>query len=247
VNPPHRTRYGAAHRRPKPANRLEMSSQQRGESELSADAKEMRSLLKKCPLYFVGCMGSGKSVVAKYVAMEIGYRFLDTDELIELVTKKTIPEIFRSDGEEALREVETAVLDEVHALTGVCVATGGGAVLRNSNWGHMHSGIVVWLSVPVDVLAKRLEDDVSRPLLHGSDTLEARKERLSEILNARAGKYAQADVTVFVSEEDGADDVGREVMRRVSNFVKENPPRFAKAPGAATVPESFRPPEITDA
>jgi shikimate kinase len=99
----------------------------------------------------------------------------------------------------------------------------------------------------VDVLAKRLEGDVSRPLLHGSDTPETRKERLSEILNAREKRYALADVTVFVSGEDGVDDIGREVMRKVSNFVKENPPRFAKAPGASTVSESFRSPENKDA
>ena len=50
---------------------------------------------------------------------------------------------------------------------GVVVSTGGGAVVRQQNWGYMHHGVVVWLSGEPELLARRaLRDGISsRPML----------------------------------------------------------------------------------
>lgn len=195
-------------------------------SKRSAIARELRDLLKKCPIYFVGCMGCGKTAVAKYVAFELGYRFLDTDELIELTTSMSISDIFAENGEEQFRDLESAVLGQVQAFTASCIATGGGAVIRIANWGKMRTGVVVWLNAPPDVLAMRLDGDMSRPLLAGSDAVEDREARLADILNQRKTMYAQADVTVPIARDDAIDDIANEVMHRLANYIKENPPRF---------------------
>lgn len=192
---------------------------------IQAAVKELRGRLKKCTLYFVGPMGSGKSVVAKYLAHQLGFRFLDTDELIELFAKKDISAIFESEGENSFRELETAVLDQVQAFVGVCVSTGGGIVMRQANWGKLQTGIVVFLDVPVDVLVKRLEGDKTRPLLQGTESL---RNRIESILEKRRSMYEQADVVVNVKAEEAIDNVSAEVVRKLNNFIKENPPRLAK-------------------
>lgn len=194
--------------------------------EMKPQVKELRSVLKKCPIFLIGPMGSGKSVLGKYLAFEMGFRFLDTDDLIETVAKKSIPEIFESDGEDAFRDLESAVLDQVAAFIGCCVATGGGAVLRKENWGKLHAGIVVYLKTPVDVLSDRLQGDTGRPLLKDADA-EALRERLHDILEERRHLYEQADVTVQIEEDMAVDDIGMEVIRVVTNFIKANPPRLA--------------------
>jgi shikimate kinase len=197
--------------------------------DLAASARELSSLLKKCPLYFVGCMGCGKSAVARYVAFELGFRFLDTDELIEAAAGRRVAKVFETEGEDAFRALETAVLDQVQAFKATCVATGGGAVIRVENWGKMQTGIVIYLDAPVNVLAARLAGDNTRPLLAGTaDSFEAREAKLAEILEARKAKYEQADVICPVAASDAIDDIAGEVVRRVTNFIKENPPRFAK-------------------
>jgi shikimate kinase len=196
--------------------------------DIGAAARELLSLLKRCPLYFIGCMGSGKSAVARYVAFELGFRFLDTDELIEKAAGRSVSAVFEEEGEDAFRTLESAILDQVQAFKGTCVATGGGAVIRTENWGRMQTGIVIWLDAPASVLAARLAGDESRPLLAGTeDSFEAREKRLSEILESRRVKYEVADVTVPVAASDAIDDIAAEVFRRVANFIKENPPRFA--------------------
>jgi shikimate kinase len=114
-------------------------------------------LLRGVNLYLVGMMGAGKSTVGQAVAKRLGYRFLDTDMLIESVAQRPISDIFATDGEAAFRDLETAVLEQVVAYTRSVVATGGGMVLRRENWGHLRHGVVVWLDVPLAVLTQRLK------------------------------------------------------------------------------------------
>lgn len=193
--------------------------------DIESSVKELLGRMKKCSLYFVGPMGSGKSAVGKYIAHQLEFRFLDTDELIELFAKKDITSIFETDGENAFRALETAVLDQVQAFIGCCVATGGGIVMDQGNWGKLQTGIVVFLDAPVDVLVKRLEGDKTRPLLQGAESLS---ERIESILEKRRGMYEQADVVVHIGEDDAVEKVGAEVVRKLNNFIKENPPRLSK-------------------
>ena len=53
---------------------------------------------------------SGKSTVGKLVASALKYPFLDSDTLIEQLAGCTISDIFREEGEESFREVESQVL-----------------------------------------------------------------------------------------------------------------------------------------
>ncbi len=191
--------------------------------ELGNAVRDLKSRLKRCSLYFVGPMGSGKSVIGKFIAQQLSFRFLDTDALIEGVTKRSISELFADEGEAAFRDLEAAVLDQVQAFLNCVVATGGGIVLRDTNWGKLQTGIVVFLDVPIDILVKRLEGDTTRPLLKDGDL----REKLEAIMASRRSLYELADVTVNVNEGDAVDNVALEVCRKVSNFIKENPPKMS--------------------
>lgn len=193
--------------------------------ELKPEVKELRSVLKKCSIYLVGPMGSGKSVLAKYLAYELGFRFLDTDELIEKVAQKSIPKIFEDDGEDNFRDLESAILDQVQPFIACCVATGGGIVLRKENWGRLQTGIVIYLSTPIDVLVDRLKGDTKRPLLKDAESLT---DRVTEILNNRRHLYEQADVVVPIEPDAAVDEIGMDLVRRLTNFIKANPPRLSK-------------------
>ena len=78
-------------------------------------------------------MGCGKSSVGRRLASLTGHRFVDTDELVAKAENKSIPEIFASGGEESFRDIEERVLADLVGVAGIILATGGGAVLRESN------------------------------------------------------------------------------------------------------------------
>lgn len=156
-------------------------------------------MLQGVNLYLIGMMGVGKSTVGRLLAAELRYRFLDLDHLIEGVSGRSVAQLFAEVGEVAFRQLETEVLARVAPYTRTVVATGGGVVTESRNWGYLHSGVIVWLDAEVEVLVRRVEaasQKETRPLLAGSDP----HERLSQILEQRRPRYAQADVRVETGE-----------------------------------------------
>ncbi|MBE9154579.1 shikimate kinase [Cyanobium sp. LEGE 06113] len=144
-------------------------------------------------LYLVGMMGAGKSAVAAPLAAALGYRVVDADAVLEASAGRGIAEIFASDGEQAFRDLETAVLAQIAGWHSLVVATGGGVVSRHQNWGHLHQGLVVWLDAPEALLLERLrQDPTPRPLLADPDPAA----RLRALLEARRPLYSQADLRI---------------------------------------------------
>ncbi len=144
-------------------------------------------------IYLVGMMGAGKSAVGRPLAEALGYRFIDADATLTEAAGRPIAEIFSSEGEEAFRALETSVLNGIASWHSLVVATGGGAVTRPENWGHMRQGVVVWLDAPEAELLRRLAaDPTRRPLLEAPDPTG----RLQALLQERRPLYAQADLAV---------------------------------------------------
>mgnify|MGYP000521812623 CR=1 FL=1 len=81
----------------------------------------------------VGPMGAGKSTIGRMLAKELGYRFLDSDRIIEERCGANIPWIFDVEGEDGFRLRETAMLEELSLLPETVLATGGGAIMRPEN------------------------------------------------------------------------------------------------------------------
>jgi shikimate kinase len=76
----------------------------------------VNNVLKGINVFLIGMMGAGKTTVGRLLADKLGYRFVDTDALIERVAGKTINQIFAEDGEDAFRELEAQVLSEISLI-----------------------------------------------------------------------------------------------------------------------------------
>lgn len=169
---------------------------------------QLRADLKKTNLYLIGMMGAGKTTIGRKLANRIGYRFVDTDTLIEQSADQKVNELFASAGEAAFRQLETQVLSEVSTYTNLVVATGGGVVTQQMNWSYLHYGIVIWLDVPTAILVSRLAGDSSRPLLKDADL----STKLTDLLTEREDLYAQADIRI--------DYEGKSVGRTCDRIIK---------------------------
>ena len=149
-------------------------------------------------LYLIGMMGSGKTSTGRPLAERLGYGFVDADAVIEQAAGCSIPEIFQRDGEAEFRALEKQVLSSISQRHSLVVATGGGVVTQQENWGLLHSGIVIWLDVVQEQLLKRLQSDKTvRPLLQTADPEAA----LNDLLAERKALYAEADLTVVINDE----------------------------------------------
>ena len=147
-----------------------------------------RELLReKENMVLIGMPGSGKSTLSAALRQRTGRPAADTDTLIRERAGKSIPEIFREDGEDVFRDLESAVIAEVSARGGQIIATGGGAVLRPENVTTLkQNGRLILLERP----AEQLTATPDRPL---ADT----QEKMEQLWREREPVYrAAADCTI---------------------------------------------------
>ncbi len=137
-------------------------------------------------LVLTGFMGCGKSVIAREVACRLGREFVDTDQLIETRTGRSIPEIFARDGEAAFRALEAEVCRELAAKRGLVVATGGWTLGTAENRAAItEGGLVICLRADVATLIERLGSAQGRPMLEDHDW----RARLRGLLARRLPVY----------------------------------------------------------
>lgn len=165
-------------------------------------------------LVLTGMMGSGKTTVGRLLARHLQLPFIDLDEEIEREQKATINDIFSKYGEAAFRKIEKQKLANLlHRQTAV-IATGGGAVLDEGTRAVLfEAAITVWLNVDVEILAKRVKGDETRPLLKGDDP----KKALRRILESRVPYYGLANITVVNNDNDPELAV-EEILKGVRRF-----------------------------
>jgi shikimate kinase len=151
-------------------------------------------------LVLIGLMGAGKSSVGRRCADRLGRPFVDTDDVVVTMTGMPFTEFFAQYGEPAFRDLERQAVADVSASPEpLVIACGGGTVIDPENRRRLRaSGVVVWLRAPANVLAARVGNGESRPLLAGDP--EAALRRLGA---AREPAYeAAAHVSVDTDELD---------------------------------------------
>lgn len=89
-------------------------------------------------IVLIGMPGCGKTTLGKALADRLGRPFYDADAVLEQRAGRSIPEIFRCDGEAAFRALETQTLAELGKGSGAVIATGGGCVTRPENYPLLH-------------------------------------------------------------------------------------------------------------
>ena len=148
-----------------------------------------RLLRQKRNLVLVGMPGSGKTSVGRKAAEILGRPFLDLDEVITSRAGRPISAIFSQDGEAAFRRMESAVVEELAAHSGLVIATGGGCVLRSDNVENLRmNGRLVYLDRPLHDLLPTAD----RPLADSA-------EKIGRLYQSRNEIYrAAADVTLPV-------------------------------------------------
>src|SRR5882762_1142692 len=117
-------------------------------------------------------MGTGKTSVARLVADQLRFSFLDTDQLIEERAGKSIRDIFAQEGEAAFREYERSMVTELSARKNTVIAAGGGLVVNEENLASLkRHALVVCLWASPEAIWERVRNQTHRPLLNDPDPL----------------------------------------------------------------------------
>ena len=171
-------------------------------------------------LVLIGFMGAGKTSVGKELAELLGCALYDTDQETERRAGMTISDIFRFQGEESFRKMETdtlrVLLDQAGQNGGYTViSAGGGLALREENQRLLREhAVCIYLKTSPEQVLLRLQGDTTRPLLQGGNV----REKVEGLLAARGPVYEKAaDIT---ANTDGR--TPGEIAREIAAFAKSS-------------------------
>ncbi|MBR5409610.1 MAG: shikimate dehydrogenase [Clostridia bacterium] len=138
---------------------------------------------EKQNIVLTGMPGSGKTTIGKILAKHTGRPFYDTDALIVKKAGNPVSLIFEEEGERAFRDMETETIRELSSLSGVIIATGGGAVLRDENVRLLKkNGRIYFRDRPLEYLVPTQ----TRPLASSREDVERRYRERIDIYRATA-------------------------------------------------------------
>jgi shikimate kinase len=148
-------------------------------------------------IFLIGFMGSGKSTLGAKLARQIGYDFVDMDQLIEETAGMTVPVIFNDFGEKVFRKWEHDIILELNQRDKVVISTGGGAPCHSDLISIMNkNGTTVYIKLTPEALTNRLlNSKTERPLIKGKSEQEL-LDFIHVKLDERNQYYDQATYTV---------------------------------------------------
>jgi shikimate kinase len=190
---------------------------------MSSNSAQVPGSAERDNIFLVGLMGAGKTSVGKLLARRMGKTFYDSDHEIERTTGVRIPVIFEIEGEAGFRARESRMIAELATMSGVVLATGGGAVLWEQNRRLLSQhGTVVYLRASPHDLWQRTRHDRNRPLLQTGNPLS----KLTALFAERDALYREvADVIV---------DTGNQSVSSLAHRLEQKLTQLASARKAET-------------
>lgn len=152
--------------------------------------------------------GAGKSTVGVVLAKKLGYRFVDSDLVIQDQYGKLLHELIEENGVEGFWKIENDVNASLDLQRSI-IATGGSAVYGAQAMEHLREiGVVVYLKLPYGEIAERLGDLNARGVtLREGQTLKDLYEERIPLYEKYAHKIIECEGKML-----------REIVMEIANF-----------------------------
>ena len=160
-------------------------------------------------------MGTGKTAVGEILASKLNRTLVDTDQMIEEKSGRTVTEIFQQHGEQYFRDRESEVICNLSQSPpgSLVIATGGGVVLREENMKLLsQNGMIILLTASPRAIIRRVSKTGQRPLLAGPDSAE----KIRVMLRERDLYYRNYSLRIDTTGRTPL-EVAREIMVYIEN------------------------------
>lgn len=139
----------------------------------------------------IGMPGCGKSTVGVVLAKTLGYRFLDSDLLIQESENRLLSEIIEQEGLDGFNAIENKVNASINVKKSV-IATGGSVIYGKEAMEHLKEiGVVVYIKLPYEKIKRRLGNLAQRGVAIKDN------QTLRDLYNERVPLYEKyADIIV---------------------------------------------------
>lgn len=162
-------------------------------------------------IVFIGMPASGKSTVGVVVAKRLGYKFVDTDLVIQEVEKRLLKEIIAEEGNEGFLRIEDRVNAEIQEERAVISPGGSVVYCENAMRHYKETGMIVYLHTSYETISNRLHNAKNRGVVLKDG------QTLNDLYEERTALFERyADLTI---SEEGRDleETIEEVLRVLEN------------------------------
>lgn len=166
-------------------------------------------------LALMGYMGSGKSLIAKILSAQTGWKVIDLDQEIVQQEGMAIAEIFNSKGELYFRKVERRLLQEILAQPGdFILSLGGGtpAYYDNIDLLKTHTE-TIFLQVSIPIITERIKRNPEKRPILAKISPEDLPEFIAKHLFERLPYYSQAKYIVNANIPN-PNDIAEEILKK---------------------------------
>lgn len=166
-------------------------------------------------IVLIGMPGAGKSTVGVVLAKVVGYKFVDSDLVIQEEYGKLLHELITEHGLDGFLEIENKVNAQLE-MTKSIIATGGSVIYGEEAMEHLKDiGLVVYLKLTLESIAERLGDLQQRGV--------ALKEGwgLKELYEERVPLYEKYADIVLDCEEKSIRQITEEIAREYKRITTE--------------------------
>ena len=165
------------------------------------------------PLFIIGYMASGKTTIANKLSEDLGYPWLDTDQIIEDMEGIPISSIIEEQGEPAFRTLEYKVIENISPSTPYIISTGGGLPCFNNLIEKLNTlGTTIYIETPIAHIVDRLGQDSSRPLVKGLNKADLQKY-VRHHYHSRRRIYEQSDLRI--RNNSTPDEVAQRILKKL--------------------------------
>ncbi len=160
-------------------------------------------------IILVGMPGCGKSTVGVVLAKAMGYRFMDSDLLIQETDGRLLCEIIEQEGVDGFNAIEDRINSRIIADRTV-IATGGSVVYGKNAMEHFKQiGVIVYIRLPYNEIKRRLGDLTKRGVSM------KKGQTLRELYNERVPLYEKYADIIVDEKGHGISDTALEIKERV--------------------------------
>ena len=142
-------------------------------------------------IVLIGMPGAGKSTIGVVLAKALGYKFIDSDLVIQEHTGLLLHEIIEKKGLDEFNKIENKINASLDVTNSV-VATGGSVIYGKEAMEHLKQiGTVIYLKLSLKSISDRLGD------LNQRGVSIKKGQTLEDLYNERTPLYEKyADITI---------------------------------------------------
>jgi len=168
-------------------------------------------------IVLIGYRGTGKSTIARILSQKLNKKLYVLDALISYSAGMSTQKIVEKWGWKRFREMETFQIKHVvNKAKNAIIDCGGGVILNPDNINCLkENGKIILLSVPIEIILKRIRPDSNRPALKAGLSFE---DEQKQVLEERAPLYQKAADLVFETSSGSPEEKADQIIQTLAEY-----------------------------